>query len=57
MTEIIVYECDECGNVMSEADANTKYAVIVKRCGICKKDICEMCSSDHAKDETGLDWK
>ncbi len=57
MTEVIAYECDECGNVMSEADANTKYAVIVKRCGICKKDICEMCSSDHAKDETGLDWK
>ena len=37
MTEIIVYECDECGNVMSEADANTKYAVIVKRCGICNR--------------------
>ena len=57
MTEIITYECDECGNVMGEADANTEYAIMIKKCGICKKDICEECAPEHAQDETGLEWK
>ena len=56
MTEVTVLQCDSCNTLVDEEVVRTS-DVTISKCAICGEHYCNWCGEEHAKDETGLDWK
>ena len=57
MTQVKMWECDECGYTSKQDDPNMSVDEEIKNCATCDKDVCGQCAEDHVRDETGLVWK
>ena len=56
MTKVTVLQCDSCNTLVDEEVVRTS-DVTISKCAICGEHYCNWCGEEHAKDETGLNWK